>query len=224
MKIIDLSKNRLVRCGRPWPAGDLPPTKQLALSLERNEALISWLQPRDGGLQDQFPAIKVGDRFFSLSMRIMKSVWRHVRLRKGFVNRQLVPCVGETLRIPHALLLEKLRTQQRFNVRGTLYSIQNYICVTCVRAQTMRSKCHNKAHGAAASQQTLPCATSPKCKDMLWVVRHLVLTAPEPSGPTRFDLDEHEVCADLLAQMKANCPRLFNQYDLARVLEQVQAP
>ena len=47
----------------------------------------------------------------------MKAVWRHVRLKKNFVNREVVPHVGTKLRIPEILLVEKLRTQQRFNVR-----------------------------------------------------------------------------------------------------------
>jgi len=40
----------------------------------------------------------------------------HVRLKKNFVNREVVPHVGTKLRIPEVLLVEKLRTQQRFNV------------------------------------------------------------------------------------------------------------
>ena len=47
----------------------------------------------------------------------MKAVWRHVRLKKNFVNREVIPHVGTKLRIPEILLVEKLRTQQRFNVR-----------------------------------------------------------------------------------------------------------
>ena len=43
-------------------------------------------------------------------------MWRHVRLKKNFVNREVVPHVGTKLRIPEVLLVEKLRTQQRFNV------------------------------------------------------------------------------------------------------------
>ena len=49
---------------------------------------------------------------------MMKAVWRHVRLKRGFVNRENVPHIGTMLRIPRILLLEKLRTQERFNVGG----------------------------------------------------------------------------------------------------------
>ncbi len=44
------------------------------------------------------------------------AVWRHVRLKKNFVNRETIPHVGVKLRIPEVLLVEKMRTQQRFNV------------------------------------------------------------------------------------------------------------
>ena len=47
----------------------------------------------------------------------MKAVWRHVRLKKNFINREIVPHVGTKLRIPEILLVEKLSMQQRFNVR-----------------------------------------------------------------------------------------------------------
>ena len=47
---------------------------------------------------------------------MMKAVWRHVRLSKGFVNREAAPYGGVKLRIPHVLFMEKMRTQSRFNV------------------------------------------------------------------------------------------------------------
>ena len=39
-----------------------------------------------------------------------------MRLKKNFVNRETIPHVGVKLRIPEVLLVEKMRTQQRFNV------------------------------------------------------------------------------------------------------------
>lgn len=63
-----------------------------------------------------FPAIKIKDQFYTLSLRMMKAVWRHVRLKKGFVNEEFIPHVGNILRIPNILLQEKIRTQERFNV------------------------------------------------------------------------------------------------------------
>lgn len=115
--------------GLPWPSDAPPPsTRDMLSRLERNEALISWLQPlavnelrdEEARLQAQFPAIQIGADFYTISLRMMKAVWRHVRLRKGFVNREMVPHVGVRLRIPTLLLSEKIRTQQRFNVSITI--------------------------------------------------------------------------------------------------------
>lgn len=112
-----MTTHRLIWRGLLWPEDDPPPSSKDMLSrLERNEALISWIQPIKGGVEEQFPAILIGSQFFTISLRMMKAVWRHVRLKKGFVNRESVPHVGIRLRIPTLLLSEKIRTQQRFNV------------------------------------------------------------------------------------------------------------
>jgi hypothetical protein len=47
---------------------------------------------------------------------MMKAIWRHVRLRKGFHNLERAQLGGYKLRIPTVLLTEKMRTQSRFNV------------------------------------------------------------------------------------------------------------
>jgi hypothetical protein len=81
---------------------------------------VSWLQPVDGRVEDQIPAIRVNDAFYSMSLRMMKAIWRHVRLRKGFDNVERSPYGGMKLKIPTSLLAEKLRTQSRFNVSLSL--------------------------------------------------------------------------------------------------------
>ena len=126
MKAVDMSLHVLVWCGLAWPHARPPSTKEMIGRLERNEAYVSWLQPRDGRIEDQFPAIRVEQAFYTLSLRMMKAVWRHVRLKKGFVNRQAVPHVGVMLRIPTILLAEKIRTQERFNVAVFYYC--DYFC------------------------------------------------------------------------------------------------
>jgi hypothetical protein len=117
MKCVDLSKNRVIRCGLLWPHARMPSGKDMIGKLEKNEAYVSWLQPDGKPAEEMFPAIRVRENYFTLSLRMMKAVWRHVRLKKGFVNSEDVPHVGTLLRIPRVLLLEKLRTQERFNVR-----------------------------------------------------------------------------------------------------------
>ena len=56
-----------------------------------------------------------------MSLRMMKAIWRHVRLRKGFDNVERSPYGGMKLKIPTSLLAEKLRTQSRFNVSSVMY-------------------------------------------------------------------------------------------------------
>lgn len=117
--------------------------------LERNERIVSWLQPRGGGVQDQVPAVRVKGVYYTLSLRMMKCIWRHVsllgcsvnpgrsgdpgggwqvRLRKGFVNTESAAYGGRKLRIPSLLFTEKMRTQNRFNV-----SVRANACGVCYR-------------------------------------------------------------------------------------------
>lgn len=86
---------------------------------------------------DQFPVIRISDKYYTMSLRMMKAVWcvwcvtdrfagphaldgcrRNTRLRKGFVNLERAPFGGLKLRIPSLLFVEKMRTQNRFNVSG----------------------------------------------------------------------------------------------------------
>ncbi len=106
----------MVHYGREWKH-DIPPcSKAMVSTLERNERLVFWLQPIGGSEQDQVPALKLADGFYSLSLRMMKAIWRHVRLKKGFNNLERAQLGGYKLRIPTMLLSEKMRTQSRFNV------------------------------------------------------------------------------------------------------------
>ena len=117
MRIVDMSRNKIIKAGIQWPFPTATPnSKQMIPLLERNEALVTWLQPHDGKVTDQFPVICIRDQYYTLSLRQMKALWKHVKLRKNFVNRETIPHIGTKLRIPEVLLMEKMRTQQRFNV------------------------------------------------------------------------------------------------------------
>ena len=63
------------------------------------------------------PALRVGGKFYSISLRMMKSIWRNVRLHKDFVNVEHAPFGGVKLRIPMNLYAEKMRTASKFKVR-----------------------------------------------------------------------------------------------------------
>ena len=72
---------------------------------------------------EQVPAICVHGVYYSLSLRMMRSIWRHVRLRKGFVNQERAPFGGLKLRIPSLLYSDKIRTQTRFMVGSAVLSL-----------------------------------------------------------------------------------------------------
>ena len=116
MRRIDTTHMKLIHFGREWQHALPPCNKSMVSVLERNESIVFWLQPADGDVQDQIPALKMRDGYYSLSLRMMKLIWRHVRLRKGFSNIERCHLNGYKLRIPSALLTEKMRTQSRFNV------------------------------------------------------------------------------------------------------------
>jgi hypothetical protein len=73
------------------------------------------LMPPSGSIHDQLAVIKYKNSYYSLSLRMMKAIYRHVRLYKGFKNMENVNGIIKQ-RIPELLLREKIRTQSRFDV------------------------------------------------------------------------------------------------------------
>ena len=61
------------------------------------------------GAHEQVPCIMYKGKYFSLSLRMQKAIYRHVRLKKGFKNEETVNGIPK-LRIPELLLKEKIRT------------------------------------------------------------------------------------------------------------------
>ena len=116
MKRLDMTDVFVVCSGEGWRHRLPPCSKEMMAHLERNEKLVSWLQPVGGSVHEQVPAIRVNGEFYTISLRMMKAIWRHVRLKKGFENVERAPYGGLKLKIPVTLLAEKLRTQSRFNV------------------------------------------------------------------------------------------------------------
>lgn len=90
--------------GKEWDNAEDPCARSVVHLLERNESLVTWLQPRGGKVEDQVPAIKVNGQYRTLSLRMQKSIWRHIRLKKGFVNleslSQVCVHVGASVKAP----------------------------------------------------------------------------------------------------------------------------
>jgi hypothetical protein len=118
MKYIPMENYEVVHSGQSWQYEEKPCHKHMLAFLEKNESIVTWLQPKKHGgcIEKQVPCIRMKDKYYSISLRMMKAIWRHVRLVKGFVNHDVAKDGSRRLRIPLALYHEKQRTQLRFNV------------------------------------------------------------------------------------------------------------
>jgi hypothetical protein len=75
MKVVDMGGVILVHSGREWDFEQAPCSRDMIRHLERNEGFVTWLQPKDGSVQDQFPAIRTRLGYCTMSLRMMKAVW-----------------------------------------------------------------------------------------------------------------------------------------------------
>ena len=116
MRVIDATHMEVISTGLEWKHSISPCSKQAINLLERNTKVVTWLMPRGGVAQEQIPCIVYKGKYFSLSLRMQKAIYRHIRLKKGFKNEETVNGM-QKLRIPDLLLKEKIRTQSRFDVR-----------------------------------------------------------------------------------------------------------
>ena len=115
MRQINVENMIVVQSGIEWNFDISPCSKQAIQYLEKNTKIVTWLMKPGGNVQDQIPCILYKGKFFSLSLRMQKAIYRHIRLKKGFNNLENIDGL-EKLRIPDVLLKEKMRTQSRFDV------------------------------------------------------------------------------------------------------------
>ena len=117
MRSVNMEHYKVLVQGQEWHRDTPPCSREASQVLENNEAFVSWLAPRDALLvfSQHIPAILYQGKYWTISLRMSKSIYRSVRLRKGFYNVQTVHGV-QTLRIPQLLFNEKQRTQARFKV------------------------------------------------------------------------------------------------------------
>lgn len=117
MRCINIEAYTVVLQGAVW-TNEVPPCSRDAVGLlENNESIVTWLAPKNNksGHASHIPVICYRGQYWTLSLRMSKCIYRHVRLRRGFNNVQTVHGI-QTLRIPQLLLNEKQRTQARFEV------------------------------------------------------------------------------------------------------------
>ena len=110
--------------------------------------------------------------------------------------------MGVKLRIPEVLLVEKMRTQQRFNVSGDFagarYTLRfNNPYINHPRPpQVMRESAYNRSHKTVVR------------KRMDEVLHQLILPAvPPPEGITYFTVQEDESLMSIVDQLRRDCPR-----------------
>jgi hypothetical protein len=123
MRLIDATHMEVVSVGLGWRHAVSPCSKQAIHLLERNTKVVTWLMPTGGKATEQIPCILYKGKYCSLSLRMQKAVYRHIRLKKGFTNEETVNGM-QKLRIPDLLLKEKIRTQSRFDVSLRLASFR----------------------------------------------------------------------------------------------------
>jgi hypothetical protein len=75
MRVVDMDAVEMVHSGESWQHKQSPCSRQMLPYLERNEGLISWVQPKTGCVEDQFPVIRIGGDYYTMSLRMMKAVW-----------------------------------------------------------------------------------------------------------------------------------------------------
>ena len=127
MKVIDVAHMEVVYSGIPWMHAVAPCSKQAIQLLERNTKVVTWVMPKGGDVKDQIPCILFNGKHYSLSLRMQKAIYRHIRLKKGFKNEECMDGMAK-LRIPDVLLREKMRTQSRFDVSSPPCDARDYIC------------------------------------------------------------------------------------------------
>lgn len=119
MRCVNIDDYKVLLQGDPWTHDVLPCSKEAIPLLENNESVVTWLVPVNTSGSQTFsahiPVILYKSKYWTLSLRMSKCIYRHIRLRKGFKNIQNVHGI-ETLRIPQLLFNEKQRTQARFEV------------------------------------------------------------------------------------------------------------
>lgn len=117
MKEVDVSNCTLICAGDSWTHEQFPSAPNMSTLLERKENYCTWFQPKDGGVDDQFPAFRIQSKYYAISLRVQKVLFRHVRLKRNFNNREKTANGVEKLKIPKSLLMDKQRTSCRFKVQ-----------------------------------------------------------------------------------------------------------
>lgn len=87
MKVIDMRRYDIVDSGQTWPHAQKPCKKEMLPILEQNESIVTWITPKGcENIADQIPVIRINGQYYSISLRMMKAIWRHVRLARCLLS------------------------------------------------------------------------------------------------------------------------------------------
>lgn len=116
MREID-QRYELVKSGNDVAALVPLTVKSNLAKLEKQEKYCSWFQLKGGTMSDQIPAVRIGNRYYTMPLKIQKAIFRHVRLHSNFKNEEMTLLGFPKLWIPLSLMKEKLRTSRRLKTK-----------------------------------------------------------------------------------------------------------
>ena len=116
MKFFNAKDYEFIKAGTEFKCKSIPDVMMLSKMLERKEEYIFWVQPIGGDIMQQIAVLKINGVYYKINQRLEKAIFRHVRLTKNFCNVERLENGISKLRIPNRLLLQKLKTSQRFLV------------------------------------------------------------------------------------------------------------
>ena len=109
-----MSGHTLVKAGVPCTIDGEVHTATLMEMMRSEDKYIYWFQGPDE--KTQLACVRVNQKYYSMPLRLEKAIFKHVRLSKHFLNREVLEDGTHKLRIPARLLDEKKRTSHRLKV------------------------------------------------------------------------------------------------------------
>lgn len=156
MKQVDPSQVHVVKAGKNIEMAIPIRLQSILAKIDRDDSVLYWMQPPNGGIDDQFACIKINGKFYFLNSKMEKVVFRDVRLTREFCNYETLADGTRKLRIPRRLLREKLRTSQRVSSR---YVVLILFLLLTFDTYDSSCKCRKRNRESATSHRASPIST-----------------------------------------------------------------
>lgn len=135
MKVIETQGMKMIKAGKTCNLPGPIKVNMLLQNMERNESYIYWMQPSEGGVEDQLACINVNGEYYQLNSKLEKAIFRNVRLTRGFTNCETLADGTKKLKIPQRLMKEKIRTSvhaYRFLASEVRIPVCGEVCHKCI--------------------------------------------------------------------------------------------